>query len=274
MIHFLCPNCRKSHKADDLDSGKKCRCKHCNLVIDIPGTRSTSPTVSKEIANDNEVSDQSEHLDKSAAKNPVQPISNSRLNRKRLISILLIVFILVATGSLIWLLNNQQINNVDKQIVQPLAFQPQLVKSKRQFIMHKASPVHHSKGERTYLCEEKSTDQNRGNKVTVLRDSDSYDKWLKSTKAGDKYGLQELLDSGSAVEIEPQTECLMLGWSAAMWSNFRIEVRVIEGPHDGKIFFIDGNYFCETEEDINKKPKGEEFGPVGKRPPPIFGKPK
>lgn len=39
MIHFLCPFCRKSHKAKDKDAGKKCRCSSCNLLIDIPGTK-------------------------------------------------------------------------------------------------------------------------------------------------------------------------------------------------------------------------------------------
>jgi len=153
---------------------------------------------------------------------------------------------------MMWFLwNNPLVKNVTKQIAETLAFQPRILKDKKQFLMHSIDGYHTS-GKRTYICEDKTTGNNRGNRLFAMKDEDSFFKWKKYAGAGDEYGLKELLGNGNAVEIDPQTECILLSFSGDFFFGRggviqRMEVRVIEGPYEGKVLHISSNYFCEPE---------------------------
>jgi len=264
MIHFLCPFCSKSHKARDLDGGKKCRCKHCDQVIDIPGTQQSSTTVLAASADIVKGNDQTESRAKSADVGTIETISNSNfypIRRFHIVVFVVSVFFAIAFAA--WLL-------------QVFSYQPRIVKAKKPFMMHQVDPHNVFKGTQTYLCQDNTSDQKRGNTVVAMKDRESYLKWLKSENAGDKYGLRELIESGSAVEIEPQTECLMLTFKYDFLQlhgglTQEIEVRIIEGPYEGKVFFISSINFCVTDLiNTRRRHPADSFNNSSREPPPPF----
>jgi hypothetical protein len=246
MIHFLCPYCRKSHKARDLDSGKKCRCKSCNLLIDIPGKLQHEPTVQAPLDSVETLNDLSRDENCTSEEDSQDENDAYVYHRKpRYLLLGLVTVCIILMSSIAWLFWSNP--NLKERIVHSLEFHPRIIKQKNAFVMKAFDAYSLMRNEisnaQTYICEPESTEKKRGDKVYAMRDETSYRDWRKFSGANDKYGLKELLDNDKAVLITPQTECLVLSAKFEYLSH-RIEVRVIEGPFEGKVFFINSDFIC------------------------------
>lgn len=160
------------------------------------------------------------------------------------------VLILLAVVIYLALANRQSQPHQDSKpelsSVRILDYTPRIVKESKPFSLRKIEAFYYDiEGKKAFLCEDGSTDTNRKGKPIVCKDRASYAAWLKSHKVDDKYGVNDLLKDKRVFEVDPQTECLIIKvhwFSAGMATEY--EVRILEGPHEGKAVFVHYSQLC------------------------------
>jgi len=239
MIHFLCPFCKKAMKAGDENAGKKCKCTSCNMQVDIPG--GTAKTVIESAPTNEAVNTQT---------SLVHEAISQQKRGKTLFYFVAFAAVFVAIGMVIWFIKNKDdAGSLANKISHVVGFVPGLVKSEKPFAMESIKAYDYSSvGKTYYLCEDGSTSFVRGSTVMASKSQEAYKKWLTSYRADDKYGFKELISNGSVFVVEPQTECKILAIHYFAWGiGTDFEVRITEGPNEGKAVFVHKDFLCKPQ---------------------------
>jgi len=128
-----------------------------------------------------------------------------------------------------------------------LSFTPKLIAEGKPFSLSSVKAYWYDiVGKTAWICEDGSSNTNRKGKPIVCTSRESYREWLKFNNANDTHGLDSLLKSGRVIQIEPQTECLIVKihyFSMGMATEY--EVRILEGPHAGELVIVDHSMLCQ-----------------------------
>lgn len=131
---------------------------------------------------------------------------------------------------------------------------PGIVAANSVFNMKSVRAVDYSfVGKRCYISDDGATNSNRGNPVLSFKSRSSFADWHKSYLAKDHIGIEQLSKTDQAVQVEPQTQCIILEIHYFSWGvGMEFEVRVIEGPHKGIVLFLHKNFLCTNSQGTNR----------------------
>lgn len=172
------------------------------------------------------------------------------MNQRAKLAISIGIPLIALAGILIYLVAT----NRDNPISGLFRFTPSLIKTNQKFKMRAVDTRDYMTqqyiGMQAWLCETDSTNLDRKNKIVACNDRKAFESFMKSFVANDEHGIAELVRSGEAIYVEPQTSCKII--KVHSYVNFNVgsefEVRILEGPHEGKAVFVFVSFVCINEQ--------------------------